>query len=231
MAYVICEWSLSLITCYWFTDHMLPVWKMLCLIVSKLCQSRSGKFVFFQIYSFNLIPLLHNFSDSSQPFLLMNGTFGIALFLALTVLKTLPLPKTNKISQDLPTYRFSLEEESVISTNNFLTWENLTFLFPRHGHYLFRIIDPFCYALTFTLGCEVSRISYMRSVLQLQDEAYIPLFIFMWFSYLVGLYPLISNVPAEVATYKGHDTAGTDHLYRPCYLLGLSGTIFLLLIV
>ena len=210
---------------------MLPVWKMLCLIVSKLCQSRSGKFVFFQIYSFNLIPLLHNFSDSSQPFLLMNGTFGIALFLALTVLKTLPLPKTNKISQDLPTYRFSLEEESVISTNNFLTWENLTFLFPRHGHYLFRIIDPFCYALTFTLGCEVSRISYMRSVLQLQDEAYIPLFIFMWFSYLVGLYPLISNVPAEVATYKGHDTAGTDHLYRPCYLLGLSGTIFLLLIV
>lgn len=172
------------------------------------------------------------FSDSRLPFLLLNGTLGIILLFLLTIVKIMPVPETIKVLPDNPTYRFSLEEENKISTaNNLFTWENFKFIFPRQERLAYRIIDPFLYALTFTFGCEVSRNSYMRTVLSLSDAEYIFIFIFMWGSLLVGLYPLVSNAPAEVATYTTHDASGTNHLYRAFYHLGLSGSIFVLLVV
>ena len=175
-------------------------------------------------------PDYFSFSDFSLSFLLLNGILGMILFFALAAIKMLPLPKTVEVSKDKSVHRFTLEEESKMSAHHFLTWTNFKFLFPRNGHYAYRIFDPFLYAVSFALGCEVSRRSYMNTVLQLSNEVYIAIYILMWFSYSVGLYPLISNPPAEVATYKGHDTAATNHLYRTFYLLGLSATIFLMLV-
>ena len=146
------------------------------------------------------------------------------------VTNTIPQKTIHKIDETNQKFRFTLEEENTIDVKQFLSWDNFNFVFNRNKSPIFKLLDPLLYAIIFILGTEVTRKDILSSVIELTHVSYGCIFIFFWFSMCVGMFPLVSNVPAEVANYRSHDIAGINHLYRPFYLLTLTGAILVILL-
>ena len=141
-------------------------------------------------------------------------------------------PKTiQKVEETNTKFRFTLEEENTVNVKHFLSWENFDFLFNRNKSLIFKFADPLFYAVLFIIGSEITRKDILSTVLELSNVSYGFIFIFVWISMCVGMFPLVSNRPAEVASYRSHDVAGINHLYRPFYLLVLTTAVFIVLLV
>lgn len=139
------------------------------------------------------------------------------------------IPRSDKLEVDQDTkYRFKLEEEEKVRLDSIL--DILNFIFPKNKTLFYKLADPILYGAVFILVLEVSSNSAIQSALNLSEGGFIILFVFLWVSYSTGLYPLVSNPPPEVVSYKDHDTLGLGHLYRPFYITLCSVVILTLTI-
>ena len=120
-----------------------------------------------------------------------------------------------------------MEENEVVIKRTF-SIEHLNFLFPQSNQVMIRILNPFLYGIVVTLISECLRYEYLILTLQQTFLVYVIIYLFSWLSACTALYGIVSNTPADVATFRPHFVLREWN--RPFYIVLTSSLITIVLL-